>query len=478
MENQNKFDIGAFILNESFQNKEPFKKNPNLFLTQKGNEGIKQEILKLIHGSTKSLKICSFIINDGEIFEALLTKAQEYRTAIFILTQLDERKIINTSSENWEDDDTDITPDSIKTHLSYIKKLYDVGIHVGAAATTHAKFIIADSRTAFLTSANLTPPSLNENTESGIYLEEADIPQLEQLFDVIYQRGTAYRHYLDAGSKTIVVQSIVNMSLKLLPDSTHSRLRFTYEKLSNSLYEEMVSLVNRAQTFLYISTFSIVGVDKLHELKDAIINAVTRGVKVEVFSRGMNYREDHLEGCRWFAEAGSSLHGDFLNHSKGIVSELDGLIFTANIDGNHGLINGFEVGYLLTEQQRNLFLQFHRYLISDNVYKFKLSPLKMELFKTYKEYEERKQIFLGDFPDDVVISGDSSVLEKKQDFIDYPVFFAEKNLSNFLIANGQMYPCTYIDGNFTLSAPQKVEQNLHRCIVKYKNLTLNLTDGN
>ena len=43
---------------------------------------------------------------------------------------------------------------------------------------------------------------------------------------------------------------------------------------------------------------------------------------------------------------------DLFNHSKGVINEKKGLIFTANIDGFHGLRNGFEVGYILQEKQR------------------------------------------------------------------------------------------------------------------------------
>lgn len=44
-------------------------------------------------------------------------------------------------------------------------------------------------------------------------------------------------------------------------------------------------------------------------------------------------------GCRNF--------GDDNNHSKCVISESEGIIFTANIDGKHGLKSGFEVGCVL-----------------------------------------------------------------------------------------------------------------------------------
>ena len=49
---------------------------------------------------------------------------------------------------------------------------------------------------------------------------------------------------------------------------------------------------------------------------------------------------------------GCLVYGDDNNHSKCILSEKDGILFTANIDGKQGLLNGFEVGIKLTNIQR------------------------------------------------------------------------------------------------------------------------------
>lgn len=40
------------------------------------------------------------------------------------------------------------------------------------------------------------------------------------------------------------------------------------------------------------------------------------------------------------------------NHAKCIISESKGIMFTANIDGKKGLLTGFELGCVLTEDQR------------------------------------------------------------------------------------------------------------------------------
>ena len=64
---------------------------------------------------------------------------------------------------------------------------------------------------------------------------------------------------------------------------------------------------------------------------------------------------------------GCTNYGDDCNHSKCVMSESEGILFTANIDGNHGMKNGFEVGCVLEEEDLNdmrilLNLYLHRIL--------------------------------------------------------------------------------------------------------------------
>ena len=57
-----------------------------------------------------------------------------------------------------------------------------------------------------------------------------------------------------------------------------------------------------------------------------------------------NLKQFHLWGCKNY--------GDGLNHSKCVLSESEGIIFTANIDCVSGMKSGFEVGCILTDSQR------------------------------------------------------------------------------------------------------------------------------
>ncbi|MBX9850748.1 MAG: hypothetical protein K2X86_03215, partial [Cytophagaceae bacterium] len=394
------FASGAYILNKNRIPYSSFKECSTVFLTQENNTILKNEILKLINDSKDVLKICSFIITDKEVFDAILNKAQTTNTAIFVLTQLDQNKLINSFSLLDFLTEEEIKENTSQTHLKHIKKLFDNGVHVRASISAHAKFIVSDRKIGFITSANLTTPSLTFNTESGVYLDENDTLELDKLFDVIFQRGTGYRQFISSSKKNkmFVVQAEVKIDKDLLPNPTLSNLRYTYENETNNLFDEIIKIINEASEYLYISTYSIVGLTSINEFTQAISTANSRGVKIRLFCRGMNYRNDHLIGSSILHSKGCEIFADIFNHSKGIINENSGLIFTANIDGNHGLKNGFEIGYILNENQRLEFLEIHKHLIETGYYIYQSEPTRQELFQTYLTYELAKGINSPLFP--------------------------------------------------------------------------------
>jgi len=468
------FSSGAFILNKDRQNYSPFKQNGQVFLTQENNNSLKEEILRLITESKEVLKICSFIITDNEIFEAILNKAQSSNISIFILTQLDQAKLKNIFSLLDYLTEEEIKENPSQTHLMHIKKLFDNGVHVRASVSAHAKFIIADRINGFITSANLTTPSLTFNTESGVYLTHKDSGELDKLFDVIFQMGSSYRQFISSAKKNkiFVVQSEIKIKKELLPDPSASNLRYTYETETSNLYEEIVSIINDASDYLYLSSYSIVGLDSLNELTLALQEAFRREVKINIFCRGMNYRNDHLTGSQILSLGGCRIFADIFNHSKAIISEKRGMIFTANIDGFHGLKNGFEVGYILHEPQRQEFLDIHIDLIRSAYYAFDTTPLRTELFQTYSNYEKTKRMNVPVFADDITITIKEGLSINETELSELPLFYGKSKQGEYLIAGNSFFKCRVIDNNFIITEKEKPRFDLERYILKYINLKI------
>lgn len=466
------FDCGLFLQNGDRREYSPYIDSSQIYLTQEDNTILKNEILNIIQKSNDVLKICSFIITDKEIFEAILSKAQNTNTAIFILTQLDQTKLTDTFSLFDFLTEEEIKESTALIHLKYIKILFDNGVHVRASISAHAKFIVSDRKTGFITSANLTNPSLTLNTESGVYLDEKSSSALDVLFDVIFQRGTSYRQFLSSNKKhkMLVVQSDVKIQKELLPTYSQSNLRYTYESLTNNLYEEIIRIISNANEYLYLSTFSIVGLEALPELTQAIKSAAERQVEIFIFCRGMNYRHDHLKGAQVLHSCGSAIYGDLFNHSKGVINESQGMIFTANIDGNHGLKNGFEVGYVLSEIQRREFLDIHKYLIETSYYKFQNNPERIDFFTTYISYEIKKEANVPTFPKDICIKISSHY--NIHSLSKYPLFYGRAKDNEYIIAGDVCYLAKQNSGTFHIIEEVKPRFDLERYCLKYFNLKI------
>lgn len=474
LRNTDTLNNGFFVINNNKKDFSSFTHYNDLFLTQEGNIALKNEILKIINEARSVLKICSFIITDKEIFNAILKKAKESQIAVFVLTQLNQDKLKNDLSLIDFITEEEIKENSAQRHIKFIKKLFENGIHVRASLSAHSKFIVSDRKKGFITSANLTTPSLTFNTESGVYLDETSSIELDKLFDVIYLQGTTYKQFLGTRKKDkmLVVQSEVKINSNLLPKPTLSNLRFTCETYSNNLLDEIVNLINEAKEFIFLSTYSIVGLNSLNELIKAIKNAIDRDVSVSVFCRGMNYRNDHLEGVSKLRDIGCNIYADVYNHSKGIINEKSGLIFTANIDGNHGLNNGFEVGYILNKIQRIEFLDFHKRLIETAFFVYKSKPNRNLLFQTYIAYEMIKNLKTPVLPVNLNLTFKGNQKVNLDEFKKHIIFYSKLKEHEFLIVGNSFYKCRFKGNNISILETEKPRFDLEKYILKFFELKI------
>ena len=377
---------------------QPWIGNEQLPVTLEGRHELKKKIIQGIINSKVCLKICSFILTDPDIVETLLKKLELTEVAIFVITQLDESKF-STSFLT----DEEISENPSQYHLDAISTLYDKGAHVRASDSIHAKFMIVDNEYTLLTSANMTKTSLNENPESGVILGGKLNADAIIVFDLVYRFGTTYNRFVAAGGgKRFVLQNVNVLKPSWLPNS-NSDFLFTLSNHRRSIYDEMLEIINNAESDIVLSTYCITGLEKLEEFTNGITNAINRGVKVRVFCRGMNYRPDHLYGSKLLADMGCELYGDLLNHSKGLSSEKESIIFTANLDGRHGLTNGFEVGARLSEEQHKALRSFMFWQIDNAPYEFKHNISREELFSTYEWYSQQRKLKIPKRFDDLTL---------------------------------------------------------------------------
>lgn len=399
---------GFFTINHEHDQNYRATVGPTIFLNNGTIITLKEVILQMIQEAKSVIKLCSFILTDDEIVAEIIKKSKDPNVSIFFLTQLDKKKLTNKLTLSYDANDEDVfNTQEINSHLSNIKLIRDNGVHVRASKDLHAKFIITDRSRGLIMSANFTKNSMILNVESGALLNTIDSQDLDKLFDSIYLNGTSYRSFISVkkGKKMFVSETKSIMSKDQLP-VPQSGLRYTYENFQNSLLNELINIIDNADDLIFLSTYSIVSLAKIPQIVDAISKARTKGVEISIFCRAMNYRHDHLEGCRILSNLGCNIFGDFYNHSKGIVSEKKAMIFTANIDGNFGLTNSFEVGFLLDEVQRLDFLKLHKDLIENCLFIFSNKPTRKDFMEFISLYEMKKKLspFFNEIKIEVVVS--------------------------------------------------------------------------
>ena len=319
-----------------------------------------ESILEMIRTAKSYIKISSFVMEDQMVVDELRHVAYSGKVAVFVISNRNKREDEEYISTKEKKDVVDA--EGIHAHRMFLQRMYYSGVHVRLLDNLHAKFIIADGQKGVLMSANIASNSLNKNVETGISVEGDDLKSLELVFDTMYNYADIVQFVQSDRS------DVVKMSVKKLPnqifEGIKGNIRLTAisrnqtnlsECKQTSIYDSIIKIIDEAESFIYIVAW--VFKDKrgaLSMLKYAIDRAAKRGVKVALLYNDKGNTSNKEIQQRYIYEMGRigcDAYPVTNNHSKCVLSEKNGLLFTANIDGNNGLLEGFEVGCMMDEEQ-------------------------------------------------------------------------------------------------------------------------------
>lgn len=319
-----------------------------------------ESILEMIRTAKSYIKISSFVMEDQMVVDELKNAAKSGKIAVFVISnriKREDEEYISTKERKSTDD-----AESIHAHRMFLQKMYYSGVHVRLLDNLHAKFIIADGQKGVLMSANIASNSLNKNVETGISVEGDDLKNLELVFDTMYNYADIVQFVQSDKS------DVIKMSIKKLPNQIfdrikgHIRLTAISRNQTNlsecsqtSIYNSIIKIVDEAESFVYMVAW--VFKDKrgtLSKLKYAIDRAAKRGVKITLLYNDKGNAANKEIQQKYIYEMGRlgcDAYPVTNNHSKCVLSDKSGILFTANIDGNNGLLEGFEVGCMLDDEQ-------------------------------------------------------------------------------------------------------------------------------
>lgn len=328
------------------------------------NDGKRREltesILEMIRTAKSYIKISSFVMEDQMVVDELRSVAYSGKVAVFVISNRNKRE--DEEYISTKDKKGIVDAEGIHAHRMFLQKMYYSGVHVRLLDNLHAKFIITDGQKGVLMSANIASNSLNKNVETGITVEGDDLNSLELVFDTMYNYADIVQFVQSDRS------DVIKMSVKKLPnqifDGIKGNIRLTAisryqtnlsECKQTSIYNSIIKIIDESESFVYVVAW--VFKDKrgvLSKLTYAIDRAAKRGVKITLLynDKGNSANKDIQQKYIYeMGRIGCDAYPVTNNHSKCVLSDKGGMLFTANIDGNNGLLEGFEVGCMLDEEQ-------------------------------------------------------------------------------------------------------------------------------
>lgn len=306
-----------------------------LAVVESGEEKVLfSKILRMIEKAEQMICLQSFLIQDSEIIDALISAAKNRNVKIYILSSAEARL-----KETIEEDEDFIRPKYI---LLLENKFRNNFVH-RVAENFHAKYILIDPQTkpkGFLCTSNFTDNGFFKSPELAVELSGSQAAELFKIF--VYH---FWEFSTDEQTNTKEFEKVQPAQWFKLSKTTEILLTSPNQDLC-SLNGALLKAVRGALKSISISTYIF---DKNTELVQALVAKAKSNVQVTVFCRSLEWL--YNEGIKELVAAGVKIIMHPLMHGKSlVVDDRTGYIFTSNLI-EKGLIKGFEVGLQLNDIQ-------------------------------------------------------------------------------------------------------------------------------
>ncbi len=287
-----------------------------------GDTTVKKLILEYITNAKEHIFLASFILSDDEIVKALQNSTS--RGVRFYVLTSNEALL----EKERRTDNSEFTESVVNHHKSIIKKLEKSGL-VRGSPFLHAKFVLVDvfsnPRGVMLTS-NITTEALTRNPELAMILQK---DQVSELFNI-------YRYvFWSQADQELANQKWGKFEKRNVPLKYSTKI-ITTIKGKNTLERDLINLLKRSNGKVYVGSY------KLTKSTDFFKALLDYGESNEVvlFTRLHPANQevyDILTGKPNF-----SLYAAKYFHAKFVVTNIEGLIMTANLN-EQSFDDGFEV---------------------------------------------------------------------------------------------------------------------------------------
>lgn len=301
----------------------------NIIVASKEKE-LLNHLIGMVDEAKEIVCISTFLIQKSGLTDALL-RAAERDVRVYLLTAQKE-DLIKASDElsEWE-------TMLIEEHKDILDS-FAGNVLVRTAPHFHAKFILVDpkfhSSKGLVMTCNATVDAMcGKNMEIAATLTSDEITShFSQFISGFWKE--ANHELLKKGELAAVKDVDFKMSFGNITHPATCSNEY-------SLKDAIVKIIDNTHEKLIITGWSF---DKDHEVARALLSAVRRGVKVNIYTKP-NYR--NTEALIDLLKSGAEIVGHERYHAKLIISDEDnGLVTTSNYT-KKGLDEGFEVSVTL-----------------------------------------------------------------------------------------------------------------------------------
>lgn len=310
---------------------------------------IRQAAIELIDQAREKVFVASFRLGDKELLAALYRAARRLRGGVYVITEIGDRSLragLHRVSE------LDAVGDDEAAQNKRFPDLTAHGIWVRGHEHCHAKFLVVDDRAALVSSANLEYRALHVTGENGVLIDDpVETDRAARFFTRLWYTGCTWevppgpRGTYQAG----VRRPAPSPCRVPLPGTRRAPgLIWTHDN-EQSIHHALLDIIDLAREDLLLATFSLVGLAKRPDLvTEPLRRALDRGVLVRMLVRSRNNVREHRDCARLLHEMGVEVYGDPKTHAKGVIADrAHGALFSANLDAEHGIFSGVEMGVRL-----------------------------------------------------------------------------------------------------------------------------------
>ena len=327
-----------------------------LMCTHPNNPAILQTMVDMISSAEHSVLLFNWMLNHPEIEKSLVAAANRLNGRVHILTTLGTSVFSRYSDEEQAERD-----------LQRLQNLAGNGVYIRLHPESHAKFLIVDDE-LLITSANIVKTSLEQNIETGIRVKEPNtVTSLRTFFSHLWLHE-ANQHIRPSKNDPRLGTPWSQSGAPDAPVAAANAI-WTLSNRRMSLAKAIIDTIKSAKKTLRVSTYVLsnaeYGIGK--QVVDELVTASEKGVEITILYHatdkaiGRPPREHEFAGfLRLMSCKGLSMRGHPDLHAKHVIADkTKGILFTANLDGSHGLNTGIEVGIHLSKEASQHLAEWH-----------------------------------------------------------------------------------------------------------------------